>query len=429
MALDNAEFISELSILDPPGTDPLNQGDDHIRTTKKAVQQSFPNVGSAVPQTGVQMAQMAIKNEVNVFTQQQTFQQKLNAADGDAVNPSYNFTSRDAGMYASAGDRINWATAGVQRAFVDVSQFQIKVIITATDGSTAFPGYTFASETNTGMYRDTAGRLSFGVGGALKFLMEAGRIQSQVQHRFADSVALTPAISFASDPATGIYLEAVNTMGFSLGGIRQARVFSNSWQFFQQVLAPVLANATPAFSFTGAGGTGINYNGTNSVDAVVAGVLIFAMSSNGMFAGDGFQISGSGTLTAATKPGFAFGNDGDTGFYRAAANSASVAVGGVTAFNFDFASLAMWAGSGFAIRGDPSRVANQPAFAFTNDTDTGFYRVQANISGIAGAGQSIMTFGTGGVGIVAGVPFFPSLPTSPGIGGSLWNNGGVVNVA
>jgi hypothetical protein len=73
MALDNAEFIAELSIVDPPGTDPLNQGDDHIRTTKKAVQQSFPNVDAAVPQTAAQMAQMAIKNEVNVFTQVNTF--------------------------------------------------------------------------------------------------------------------------------------------------------------------------------------------------------------------------------------------------------------------------------------------------------------------------------------------------------------------
>ncbi len=73
MSLDAAEFIAELSVTDPPGTDPLNQGDDHIRTTKRAVQQSFPNVGSAVPQTGAQMAQMAIKNEVNTFTQTNLF--------------------------------------------------------------------------------------------------------------------------------------------------------------------------------------------------------------------------------------------------------------------------------------------------------------------------------------------------------------------
>ena len=74
MALDNAQFIAELQIDDPPGTDNLDEGDDHIRTVKRATQQSFPNVDAAVPQTAAQMAQMAIKNEVNLFTQNNTFQ-------------------------------------------------------------------------------------------------------------------------------------------------------------------------------------------------------------------------------------------------------------------------------------------------------------------------------------------------------------------
>ena len=73
MALDNAQFISELSITDPPGTDAVAEGDDHIRTTKRATQQSFPNVDAAVPQTAAQMGQMAIKNEVNTFTQTNVF--------------------------------------------------------------------------------------------------------------------------------------------------------------------------------------------------------------------------------------------------------------------------------------------------------------------------------------------------------------------
>lgn len=73
MALDNAQFISELSITDPPGTDPVAQGDDHIRTTKRATQQSFPLVDAAVNITAAQMNQMAIKNEANVFTQTNRF--------------------------------------------------------------------------------------------------------------------------------------------------------------------------------------------------------------------------------------------------------------------------------------------------------------------------------------------------------------------
>ena len=93
MPLDNAQFIAELSVTDPPGTDPLNQGDDHIRTTKLAVQQSFPNVGSAVPQTGVQMAQMAIKNEVNTFTVDQVFNGQQRGGNGSAGAPTWSFVN------------------------------------------------------------------------------------------------------------------------------------------------------------------------------------------------------------------------------------------------------------------------------------------------------------------------------------------------
>ena len=94
MPLDSAQFISELSIDDPPGTDPLNQGDDQIRTTKRATQQSFPNVDAAVPQTAAQMAQMAIKNEQNTFSQVNTFSvpgqrfTDLNVLKSDASDPA-----------------------------------------------------------------------------------------------------------------------------------------------------------------------------------------------------------------------------------------------------------------------------------------------------------------------------------------------------
>ena len=86
MALDAAEFISELDIASPPGTDPLNQGDDQIRTTKRATQQSFPLIAGAVSITHDQMNQMAIKNEVNVFTQRQDLFENHLRFDQGATN-------------------------------------------------------------------------------------------------------------------------------------------------------------------------------------------------------------------------------------------------------------------------------------------------------------------------------------------------------
>jgi len=41
MSLENAEYISQLSKEDPPGTDLVSQGDDHIRLIKRVLQKSF----------------------------------------------------------------------------------------------------------------------------------------------------------------------------------------------------------------------------------------------------------------------------------------------------------------------------------------------------------------------------------------------------
>ncbi len=212
MALDNAQFIAELSPTDPPGTDPLNQGDDHIRTVKLAVQQSFPNVGSAVPQTGVQMAQMAIKNEANIFTQLNTFQNftqfaqgsaaapaltpstatdtgifwnpslfavavggverlqittlGLRAQDGSAANPAWSFLNNtNMGMYRSANNVLAFATAGVQRITLTGTEFQVFVPFRAVPGTDALGAYSFQAAANTGMSRGTGGALNFASAG------------------------------------------------------------------------------------------------------------------------------------------------------------------------------------------------------------------------------------------------------------------------
>jgi len=84
MALDAANFISELSITDPPGSDPLSQGDDQLRTCKRSVFNSFRLIDKAVDITADQMNLMAIKNEANVFTAEQTIQDNGLVFNADA---------------------------------------------------------------------------------------------------------------------------------------------------------------------------------------------------------------------------------------------------------------------------------------------------------------------------------------------------------
>lgn len=51
MPLENAQYISELNPAWPVGTDGVNTSDDHHRNTKRATQQSFPNIGGEVTAT------------------------------------------------------------------------------------------------------------------------------------------------------------------------------------------------------------------------------------------------------------------------------------------------------------------------------------------------------------------------------------------
>ena len=51
MPLEDANFISELNPAWPTGSDGVNTADDHHRNTKKATQQSFPNISGQVTAT------------------------------------------------------------------------------------------------------------------------------------------------------------------------------------------------------------------------------------------------------------------------------------------------------------------------------------------------------------------------------------------
>ena len=56
MSLDSANYPSELSINDPPSSDPVGQSDDHIRTVKRALNQGFPNVAGEVSGSDVELS-------------------------------------------------------------------------------------------------------------------------------------------------------------------------------------------------------------------------------------------------------------------------------------------------------------------------------------------------------------------------------------
>lgn len=303
MALDNAQFISELSIVDPPGTDAVAEGDDHIRTVKRATQQSFPNVDAAVPQTAAQMGQMAIKNEVNVFTQINTFapdqlfteaihvrkQANNNIADiryqdaaginrwivrfdADTLDDAYKIQRRDSlGAFLDDPISVSGATGAI--TFANTVDFQGKPTVTA--GSIAIRQGTVGGvvdiqyqEIASGFTQWIVRRSSDATGNNYQILRRdatGGSVDTPFQIDFATGELLIsnairqingtialPSYSFTSDPDTGMFRFGSNSLGFSTAGVTRATVTNAG------IRSNIAGTAgAPSYSFNDDADTGI----------------------------------------------------------------------------------------------------------------------------------------------------------------------------
>ena len=231
MPLDAAEFISELSITDPEGTDPLNQGDDQIRTTKRATFQSFPNIDAPVPQTAAQMAQMAIKNEVNVFTQantfaaNQVFQNEIivqRIADTSPATLSYRNAAGSREWETrlrqeGGGTNNNWQVLRYANGvFVDIP-FEIDALagISTFRGTRTFfpsgvagaPGISFEFSQNMGFRRLSSSIMTADVGGVerMRWQTSDATLFTLALAAGTDGTAAIPSYSWFSERTAGWY--------------------------------------------------------------------------------------------------------------------------------------------------------------------------------------------------------------------------------
>ena len=218
MALDNAQFMSELSITDPPGTDPLSEGDDQIRTAKRTQLQSFPGVDKAVTTTADELNDLAILGDINVFRNRNEFQGQLTSADGLASAPGYSFTNNaNMGMFRKSADVLGFGIAGVERFSLSSTLAIFNAAMHVANGTAVLPSYTFANDTGTGMRLVAAGTLSFSVSGVAQFSMTTSDATFGQQLRTLDGTAGAPGHSFTSNSNVGMYIDAQNDLAFAVG--------------------------------------------------------------------------------------------------------------------------------------------------------------------------------------------------------------------
>lgn len=178
MALDNAQFISELSITDPPGTDPLSEGDDQIRTSKRTQQQSFPLIDAVVNKTSAELNDVAQRSGGNVFTGNQQFNTQMRISDGTEALPALAFTQAvNMGIYRVSGNIFGIATSGIQALAIDTTKFApFPPIRHQQDGGATFPVFSFQSSSNTGLFLKAVNQLGFATAGIERMAIEGSTI-------------------------------------------------------------------------------------------------------------------------------------------------------------------------------------------------------------------------------------------------------------
>jgi hypothetical protein len=95
---------------------------------------------------------------------------------GTAGAPSHSFSGDpDTGGYSSGANQLDWATAGGQRLSLNATALtlQSSVVVYNSDGSAGSPGYSFASDTDTGIYRIGANSLGIATGGSLRATLDS----------------------------------------------------------------------------------------------------------------------------------------------------------------------------------------------------------------------------------------------------------------
>ena len=151
----------------------------------------------------------------------------LIAGNGSATNPGFAFISdENTGFYRLSAETIGISNDGYLSFSISSSGLSGKTspgspFITSDAGTASLPAYSFAGDTDTGMYRFAGNGIGFAANGANVALLSSTSLilASGVQLQAASGSTASPGISFSADTNTGFLPGIADHIITSLGGI------------------------------------------------------------------------------------------------------------------------------------------------------------------------------------------------------------------
>lgn len=296
--------------------------------------------------------------------------------------------------------------------------------VRSANGTVALPGFTFTTDTNTGVYRVGEDDLGFSTNGTLRLDISTTAFTATLPWRGQDGTVAAPAFSFSGDTDNGMYRIGTNNVGVAVAG---AKVLDIATTGVEVVGTSHLGLTTAQV----AGVTGLGIAGT-AFYGQVRGILVRAGASpvfqftriNGSLASPtavalndslgAFTFSGyDGSTVSQTAQFASLATEAWSGSARGSAVTVRVTpVGTITETE-----ATTWGSNstGTYARG-PDGAVGQPGWSFVNDTDTGLYRIGSNNLGVSVGGTKVLDLNaTNGSSVVqfnwAGLHLFEALIT------------------
>lgn len=140
----------------------------------------------------------------------------ITAGNSNATTPSFNFSgASNLGMYNAGSNTLGLVSAGTDRVFINATAVSVVPPVRGAAGTAGAPTYSFTSDTDSGFYSAGVGTIAMSVDAAAVWSATASANTFYSPLLAQNGTAGDPSFSFANDTDLGLYRIGANAGGFT----------------------------------------------------------------------------------------------------------------------------------------------------------------------------------------------------------------------
>lgn len=224
-----------------------------------------------VSSTGITGNTLSIASSSGVVAAQITANGQFLATTTTASAAGYGFINdTNSGLFRVGAADIGMTTNGVLRWDIDSTDMVFTVPARGPAGAVNSPTYSWTgSNSDTGWFLNNTFNPALTTNGVIRLSVTTTDIQATVPLRGSAGSASAPSLSFSADTDTGLYSQAANSLGFTVGATELARLSSSTASL--QLLNSAFLNSTGSIPTTSLCGTTPLNTGTNNWGYITVG--------------------------------------------------------------------------------------------------------------------------------------------------------------